>query len=94
MTDKLAPSERHAFEHGGRTVYEWNQTFQEVTVYVATPPGVRGKDLYVEISGRHVKLGIKPNPPYLDVSEPPLSRALPGTSCASGLPASPGPAPA
>eukprot|EP00983_Pelagomonas_calceolata_P025137 790447-Pelagomonas_calceolata.AAC.1 len=25
MDDRLAPSKRHAFQSGGRTVYEWDQ---------------------------------------------------------------------
>lgn len=30
MSDQLAPSTRHKFMHEGRTVYEWDQTFEEV----------------------------------------------------------------
>ena len=68
MTDKLAPSERHKFIHQGRVVYEWDQTFSEVDVYIEVPPGVRAKELYVDFTTHHVRVGIKPNPPYLDVS--------------------------
>lgn len=67
MTDRLAPGKRYAYQHQGRTVYEWDQRFGEVNVYVQTPPGVRGKDLKVEITQTHVKFGIVNNPSYLDV---------------------------
>lgn len=68
MTDKLAPDKRHEYLHQGRKVYEWDQTLQEVNIYVDTPPGVRACDMFCDIAKQHVKLGIKPNPPYMDVS--------------------------
>ena len=67
MTDKLAPSKKHAFVHQGQKVYEWDQTLSEVNIYIELPRGVSAKQLYVEISTRHIKIGIKPQPPYLDV---------------------------
>jgi hypothetical protein len=38
MGDMLAPSERHAFTHQGRVVYEWDQTLGEVNLYVQVGP--------------------------------------------------------
>lgn len=67
MVDQLAPSERHSFIHQGRKVYEWDQTLTEVNIYVTLPEGVRARELFVELSSNHLRLGIKPNPPYLDV---------------------------
>lgn len=67
MTDKLAPSTRHKYEYQGRTIYEWDQAFSEVNIYVEVPPGVRAKQLFVDIKPNHLKLGISPNPPYIDV---------------------------
>ncbi len=67
MSDKLAPSERHAYVHQGRTIYEWDQTLSDLNVYVQLPTGVRAKQLFVDISSSHLRVGIKPNPPYLDV---------------------------
>lgn len=75
MTDKLAPSTRHEFTHQGRKVYEWDQSFSEVNIYVEVPPGVRAKQLFVTITTNHVKLGIAPNPPYLDVRNQALLHA-------------------
>ncbi|KAF5831239.1 CS-domain-containing protein [Dunaliella salina] len=66
MDDRLAPSKRHAFQSGGRTVYEWDQSFQEVNIYVAVPPGTKSKQLYCEIGSAHLRFGLHNNPPYLD----------------------------
>lgn len=62
----LAPSQRHAFQHQGRTVYEWEQTLEDVSVFVPLPPGVRARDLAVAITASKLSVGIKGNPPYLD----------------------------
>ncbi|KXZ50178.1 hypothetical protein GPECTOR_17g815 [Gonium pectorale] len=66
MAERLAPSSRHQFIHGGRVVYEWDQTYSEVNIYVPVPPGVGGKHLFVDIAHNHLRFGVKPNPPYLD----------------------------
>ena len=66
--EALAPSERHSFTHNGRVIYEWDQTLTEVNIYIPVPSGVRGKDLTIDIQSSHLKVGIKGNPPYLDVS--------------------------
>lgn len=79
MSDRLAPSERHAHVHQGRTIYEWDQTLSELNLYVQLPTGVKAKQLYVDISSSHLRIGIKPNPPYLDV------RALPTIISSSAL---------
>ena len=68
MSDKLAPAERHKYIFQNRTIYEWDQTLTDVNVYVELPPGVSGKQLFVDIEPTYLRFGIKPNPPYLDVS--------------------------
>ena len=70
MADKLAPSTRHQYKHNGQLVYEWDQAFSEVNIYVPVPPGVKGRQLYVDIAVGHLRFGITPNPPFLDVSGP------------------------
>ena len=46
--------------NGGVTErYHWTQTLREVTVYVAVPPGTRGKDIEFEIKPRHIHLALK-----------------------------------
>ena len=65
MTSRLAPASRHAFRHEGRVVYEWEQTIEEVCLFVQVPAGVRARDLGVSIAAREVSVGIRGNPPYL-----------------------------
>lgn len=50
-----------------RVVYEWDQSFSEVNMYVPVPPGVRAKELYCDLTSTTIKFGLKPNPPYLQV---------------------------
>ena len=66
--EALAPSQRHTYTHNGRVIYEWDQTLTEVNIYITVPAGVRAKDLTVDIQSQHLTVGIKGNPPYLDVS--------------------------
>jgi hypothetical protein len=66
---------RLAFKHDGRTIYEWEQGYEEVNVFIAPPPGVTAKLVDCKISVGHVRLGVKGNPPYLDVREQTVSRA-------------------
>jgi len=75
MSDRLAPTERHAFLHQGRTIYEWDQTLSEVNIYVQLPPGARAKQLYVDITSARLRIGITPGQPYLDVRGPACSAA-------------------
>mmetsp|Transcript_10110 Transcript_10110/g.17604 ORF Transcript_10110/g.17604 Transcript_10110/m.17604 type:complete len:157 (+) Transcript_10110:60-530(+) len=67
--DALAPVQRHQFRVGegdsSRTVYEWDQTFTDVNLYVQVPPGTPGKGLFCDIQVNSIKLGLKLNPPYL-----------------------------
>lgn len=67
MSERLAPSERHAYAHQGRTIYEWDQTLSELNIYVQLPASVKAKQLDVHISSSHLRIGITHNPPYLDV---------------------------
>jgi hypothetical protein len=68
MDSKLAPAGRHRYVHEGRTVYEWDQTFAEVNLYVAVPPKTMARHLFCDISSRHLRFGLHKNTPYLDVS--------------------------
>ena len=67
--EALAPTRRH--QHtlpDGRVAYEWSQSLSDVTVFVPCPQGVRGRDLDVCIERERCRLGLRGNPPYLDVS--------------------------
>jgi hypothetical protein len=59
-------AERRAFVHEGREIYQWDQTLEEVNVYVKPPPGVRAAMLDCTFSAGHLKLGLKGNKPFLD----------------------------
>lgn len=52
----------------GQKVFEWDQTLDEVNMYIALPPNVPTKQFYSKIQSKHVEVGIKGNPPYLSVS--------------------------
>ncbi|GFY82102.1 HSP20-like chaperones superfamily protein [Actinidia rufa] len=72
MAEKLAPEQRHSFFHGDQKVFEWDQTLEEVNIYITLPPNTSTKLFYCKIQSKHVELGIKGNPPYLnhDLSSP------------------------
>eukprot|EP00897_Mesotaenium_endlicherianum_P004286 jgi/Mesen1/3886/ME000208S02900 len=66
MTDKLAPTTRHKFVSNGQEIYEWDQTIEEVNIYINMPKGVPARSMQCTIKPRHVTIGIKGNPPYMD----------------------------
>ncbi|KAL6527259.1 hypothetical protein OROGR_016349 [Orobanche gracilis] len=66
MAEKLAPEKRHNFIHNGQKVFEWDQTLEEVNMYITLPPSVPKKLFYCRIDSKHVEVGIKGNPPYLN----------------------------
>ncbi|KAG0594977.1 hypothetical protein M758_UG128100 [Ceratodon purpureus] len=64
--EKLAPTERHRFEQDGDLIYEWDQQLEEVNMYIPLPDRLPTKLLYCTIKPKHLELGIKGNPPFLD----------------------------
>ena len=69
MSDKLAPSQRHTVTLQDRPIYQWYQTLTSVDLFIPIPPGVKAKQLFVDIARQNVKFGITPNPPYMDVRQ-------------------------
>ena len=66
----------------GRLVYEWDQSLDEVNLYIDPPPGLSASQFDIEIKSDHLMVGIKGNRErYLNVSPP------------STLPPAPPPAP-
>lgn len=57
---------RIKFEFDGRTIYEWEQSLLEVNIYIEPPPEVKSHMLDIVISHRHLKVGLKSTPPFLD----------------------------
>lgn len=65
----LAAPRRHAVTlSDGRPIYEWTQSLQDVDVFLPAPPGAPGKAFDVHLEPGRVRVGLKGNPPYLDVS--------------------------
>ncbi|KEH34247.1 p23-like NUD (nuclear distribution)-like protein [Medicago truncatula] len=50
----------------GQKVFEWDQTLDEVNIYINLPPNVHSKLFYCTIQSKHIELGIKGNPPFLN----------------------------
>lgn len=48
--------------------YSWTQTLQEVTVTIPVPPGTKSRFVTCEIKRNHLKVGLKGQPPVLEVS--------------------------
>lgn len=63
---KASEEGRTAFVHDGRVVYEWEQTLEEVHVYIRPPPGVTAKMIECKIAKARLTVGLKGNPPFLD----------------------------
>ena len=57
---------RLVYEHAGRKIYEWDQSLQDINMYVETPPGVRAKHLDVKITPSQLTIGLKGNPPFIN----------------------------
>ncbi len=46
--------------------YRWVQTLQEVDVHIRIPQGIKSKQLAVEFKSKHLKVGVKGQPPLID----------------------------
>ncbi|XP_020246950.1 nudC domain-containing protein 2 isoform X2 [Asparagus officinalis] len=66
MAEKLAPEKRHNFVHNGQKVFEWDQTLDEVNIYIDLPPKVPKNLFHAKIQSKHLEVAIKGNPPYLN----------------------------
>jgi hypothetical protein len=40
-------------------VYEWEQSLEEVNMFITPPPGVSAQQILCEISATHVTLGLR-----------------------------------
>jgi hypothetical protein len=57
---------RLVFEHEGRTIYEWDQNLEEVNIFIDLPPGLPRHLIEIVIAHKHLKVGMKGNPPFID----------------------------
>ncbi|KRX07339.1 HSP20-like chaperone [Pseudocohnilembus persalinus] len=74
--------QRQKFTYQGRTVYEWDQTLDDVNIYIDPPkcvlkkyedevrkqlkPGQQLPKLDIKIQPNHISIGIKGNPPFIN----------------------------
>lgn len=80
---KAKADKRQQFIHKGQLVYEWDQTIDDVNIYIRPPPFLLPKNrsayqaqlpqgqqlpkLEVKITASRLQVGMTGNPPYLDV---------------------------
>lgn len=57
---------RFLFQLNGKTVYEWEQTLDEVILYIPAPPNCKASSLAITIQPRLVTVGLRNEPPFLD----------------------------
>ena len=58
---------RYIFEYEGRTIYEWEQSLDEINIYIQPPPSITRQDLIIKINTRHLYVGLKAIPnAYID----------------------------
>ena len=58
----------HAYVSGGRVVYRWEQSLEDVTVRARLPPGAAAANVACALGGggNNVRLGLRGAAPYLD----------------------------
>ncbi|XP_057798774.1 protein BOBBER 1-like [Salvia miltiorrhiza] len=76
MADKEAESKPEEAAKGPRApnnlngldmdTYSWGQSLQEVNIYVPVPPGTKSRLIVCEIKKKHLKVGLKGQPPVID----------------------------
>ncbi|BBN20199.1 nuclear migration protein NudC [Marchantia polymorpha subsp. ruderalis] len=59
----LAPNSGNGADH---EKYSWTQTLSEVTVHIPIPPGTKSRAVSCEIKKKHLKVGLKGQPPILE----------------------------
>lgn len=61
--DRLCPRITHL--HDDVPIYDWDQNFAEVNIYMMPPPNVDKEDLEIKIASGKLKVGRKGKPPFL-----------------------------
>ncbi|CAE7905275.1 BOB1 [Symbiodinium sp. KB8] len=65
--------------NGGVTdKYSWTQTLQDVQVSVGVPAAIKGRDIVCDISGSHIKFGLRGQDPIVDA---PLAKPVKADDC-------------
>ena len=63
---KKGANGRLQFEHDGKIIYEWEQSLDEVNIYIVPPTGLPANMIDVVISHRHIVIRLKGCPPFID----------------------------
>ncbi|CAH0515515.1 unnamed protein product [Peronospora belbahrii] len=61
LTKNLIPSmtnKRQVFKHEGRVIYEWEQSLEEVNIYIQPPSNVTAHQIQCNITSNHITLGL------------------------------------
>ncbi len=66
MTKKDKKTGRIKFEYEGREIYEWEQSLEDVSIYIKPPPGVTRQMFVIKIAYARLTVGLKDCPPFLD----------------------------
>mmetsp|Transcript_38605 Transcript_38605/g.60229 ORF Transcript_38605/g.60229 Transcript_38605/m.60229 type:complete len:233 (-) Transcript_38605:1570-2268(-) len=57
--ENKSDKKRKQFWHEGRLIYEWEQSLDEVNIYIESPPGVKADMFDITIKADHLNVGIK-----------------------------------
>lgn len=57
---------RKKVTYKGRTIYEWEQTLEEVDMYIKPPPGITSRMITCNIKPDRLQVGLKGKPFFLD----------------------------
>ncbi|CEG45296.1 tubulin polyglutamylase, putative [Plasmopara halstedii] len=52
-------SQRRVFKHDDRVIYEWEQSMEEVNIYIKPPPSITAQQIQCDITTNHVMLGLR-----------------------------------
>jgi len=64
---------RYIMEYNGRKIYEWEQSLEEVNLYIDAPPSKRASDFQVNIQSKRLSIGLKGND-RMFIDEPTFSK--------------------
>eukprot|EP01035_Chromulina_nebulosa_P020875 gene20875-27061_t len=63
---KRSKEGRIRYEFNGQLVYEWEQSLDEVNIYIYPPPEINKAMLVISILPNHLSIGIRGAPPFID----------------------------
>jgi hypothetical protein len=66
LQTKKGKEGRFKFEHEGRTIYEWEQSLEDVNIYMEPPPGLPRHMIKIEIGHSRLMVGVLNTPPFID----------------------------